>query len=237
MTLSATIALDSSRFLALLQLCDTALPIGAFSFSNGLETYTQQGLIGDAATLQTWLETVLRHAVQGSHLLPVALAYRAASTADWGQLERLDQQLTAMKHARELRETSIKTGQSLLRLARQVWPGPVIERLRMLQQQGKVAAHHALVLGVVGWELGWDEQVIVEAAGYQWLSGMVSVALRLLPLGQLAGQQLLSTLLKSVPALATAIHQQGWDDLSSMAPEFDIRGMQHETLYSRLFQS
>jgi urease accessory protein len=228
---------DPSRFLALLQLCDTALPIGAFSLSHGLETYTQQGLIHDAATLQTWLETVLRHVVHGSHLLPVALAYRAASTADWGQLERLDQRLTAMKHARELRETSIRTGQSLLRLARQVWPGPIIEHLSALQQQGKVAAHHALVLGVVGCALRWAERVIVEAAGYQWLSGMVSVALRLLPLGQRAGQRLLSTLLTSLPALATDIHQQGWDDLFSAAPEFDVRAMQHETLYSRLFQS
>jgi urease accessory protein len=233
----AAVIPDPSRFLALLQLCDTALPIGAFALSNGLETYTQQGLIYDAATLQTWLETVLRHVVHGSHLLPVALAYRAASTADWGQLERLDQRLTAMKHARELRETSIRTGQNLLRLARQVWPGPALEHLRALQQQGKVAAHHALVLGVLGCALRWDERVIVEAAGYQWLSGIVSAALRLLPLGQRTGQQLLSTLLTSLPALATDIHQQGWDDLFSAAPEFDIRAMQHETLYSRLFQS
>jgi urease accessory protein len=233
----ATVTSDPSRFLTLLQLCDTALPIGAYSLSNGLETYTQRGLVYDAATLQTWLETVLRHVVQGSHLLPVALAYRAASAADWGQIERLDQRLTAMKHARELRETSIRTGQSLLRLARQVWPGPALEHLRALQQQGKVAAHHALVLGVLGRELGWDERVIVEAAGYQWLSGMVSVALRLLPLGQRAGQQVLSTLLTSLPALATDVRRQGWDDLFSAAPEFDIRAMQHETLYSRLFQS
>jgi urease accessory protein len=233
----ATVMFDSSRFLALLQLCDTALPIGAFALSGGLETYTQQGLICDAAALQTWLETVLRHVVHGSHLLPVALAYRAASAADWGRLERLDQRLTAMKHARELRETSIRTGQSLLRLAGQVWPGPAVEHLRALQQQGKMAAHHAVVLGVLGCELGWDEHVIVEAAGYQWLSGMVSVALRLLPLGQLAGQQLLSTLLTSLPALAADTHRRGWDDLFSAAPEFDIRAMQHETLYSRLFQS
>jgi urease accessory protein len=106
-----------------------------------------------------------------------------------------------------------------------------------LQQQGKVAAHHALVLGVLGCALRWDEHVTVEAAGYQWLSGMVSAALRLLPLGQRAGQQLLSTLLTSLPALATDIHRRGWDDLFSAAPEFDIRAMQHETLYSRLFQS
>jgi urease accessory protein len=233
----ATVTSDPSRFLTLLQFCDTALPIGAYSLSNGLETYTQQGHVYDAATLQTWLETVLRHVVHGSHLLPIALAYRAASAADWGQIERLDQRLTAMKHARELRETSIRTGQSLLRLAGQVWPGLVLDHLLTMRQQGKVAAHHALVLGVLGCELRWGERVTVEAAAYQWLSGMVSVALRLLPLGQRAGQQVLSTLLTSLPALATDIHRQDWDDLFSAAPEFDIRAMQHETLYSRLFQS
>jgi urease accessory protein len=226
-----------AQCLALLQLCDTALPIGAFAFSNGLETYAQQGLISEVMTLQEWLEAVLHHVVHTSHLLPVALAYRATTTADWGQIERLDQQLTAMKHARELREASMKAGQGLLRLAVQVWPGPMIERLHVLCQQQRLVGHQALVLGVLGCELEWEERIIVEAAGYQWLSGMISAALRLLPIGQLAGQRLLAILLQHLPALAEAIRQQGWDDLSSAAPEFDIRAMQHETLYSRLFRS
>jgi urease accessory protein len=226
-----------AQFLALLQLCDTALPIGAFAFSNGLETYAQQSLISEVTTLQEWLEAVLHHVMHSSHLLPVALAYRATAAGEWGQLERLDQQLTAMKHARELREASVKTGQGLLRLAVQAWPGPIIERLHVLCQQQRVVGHQALVLGALGFQLGWEEQVIVEAAGYQWLSGMISAALRLLPIGQLAGQCLLAVLLQHLPAIADTIRQQDWDDLCSAAPEFDIRAMQHETLYSRLFRS
>jgi len=226
-----------SHFLALLQLCDTALPTGAYAFSSGLETYTQQGLIPAVATLQEWLEAVLHHAVHGSHLLPVAIAYRATTAGDWAQLERLDQHLTAMKHARELREASVKTGQGLLRLAVQVWPGPAVERLHELYQQQRVAGHQALVLGVIGCQLGCEERTIIEAAGYQWLSSMISVALRLLTIGQLAGQQLLTALLPHLPVVADDIRQQGWDDLTNAAPEFDIRAMQHETLYSRLFQS
>jgi urease accessory protein len=226
-----------SRFLALLQLCDTALPIGTFSFSNGLETYTQQGLIQDVATFQQWLEAILRHTLCGSHLLSVALSYRATAAGDWTQLERLDQQLTAMKHAREQREASVKTGRGLLRLVVQVWPGPAVERLHTLCQQQRVVGHQALVLGVIGCQLGCEERIIIEAAGYQWLSSMISAALRLLPIGQLAGQQLLTALLPHLPVIADDIHQRGWDDLSSAAPEFDIRAMQHETLYSRLFRS
>jgi urease accessory protein len=226
-----------SHFLALLQLCDTALPTGAYAFSSGLETYTQEGLIPAVATLQEWLEAVLHHAVHGSHLLPVALAYRATTAGDWAQLERLDQHLTAMKHARELREASVKTGQGLLRLAVQVWPGPAVEHLHGLCQQHQVAGHQSLVLGVIGSELGCEERIVVQAAGYQWLSSMISAALRLLPIGQLAGQQLLTALLPHLPGIADDIHQQGWEDLSSAAPEFDIRAMQHETLYSRLFRS
>src|SRR5918996_3130792 len=218
-----------AHFLALLQLCDTALPIGAYAFSNGLETYTQEGLIPAVATLQEWLEAVLHHAVHGSHLLPIALAYRATAAGDWAQLERLDQHLTAMKHARELREASVKTGQGLLRLAVQVWPGPAVERLHGLYQQHRLAAHQALVLGVIGCQLGYEERIIIEAAGYQWLSSMISAALRLLPIGQLAGQRVLAALLPHLPAMADNIRQQGWDDLSSAAPEFDIRAMQHQT--------
>jgi len=131
----------------------------------------------------------------------------------------------------------VKTGQWLLRLAVQVWPRPAIERLQALCQQQRVVGHQALVLGVLGCELGWEERIIVEVAGYQWLSGMISAALRLLPIGQLAGQRLLTVVLQHLPAIADAIRQQGWDDLSSAAPEFDIRAMQHEALYSRLFRS
>jgi urease accessory protein len=231
------ITVARSRLLTLLQVCDTALPIGAFSFSNGLETYTQQGLITDVETLQTWLETLLRYTVHPGHLLPVALAYRATETADWAQLERLDQHITAMKHARELREASMRTGQRLLRLAGQVWPGPAVERMHALCREGRVIGHHALVMGMLGWELGLPERVVIEAVGYQWLCAMVSAALRLLPLGQVAGQRLLTTLLSSLPAIADDIGQQGWDELSSATPEYDIRAIQHETLYSRLFQS
>jgi urease accessory protein len=236
-TLMTKISCSPSQFLALLQLCDTALPIGAFAFSNGLETYTQQGFMPGVEAVQEWLETLLHHSVHGSYLLPVALAYRAAAAADWAQLERLDQRLTAMKHARELREASVKTGQGLLRLAVQVWPGPAVERLHALCQQQRMAGHQALVWGVLGCELAWQERVIVEAAGYQWLSGMVSATLRLLPIGQLTGQRMLTALLQHLPVIADDICRQGWDDLGSAAPEFDIRAMQHETLYSRLFRS
>jgi urease accessory protein len=232
-----TISCLPSHFLALLQLCDTALPIGAYTFSSGLETYTQQGLIAEVTTLREWLEAILHHTVRNSHLLPVALAHRATTARDWAQLERLDQHLTAMKHARELREASVKTGQGLLRLAVQVWPGPAVERLHGLYQQHRLVAHQALVLGVIGCHLGYEERIIIEAAGYQWLSSMISAALRLLPIGQLAGQQLLTALLPHLPVIADDIHQQSWDDLASAAPEFDIRAMQHETLYSRLFRS
>jgi urease accessory protein len=100
-----------------------------------------------------------------------------------------------------------------------------------------VAGHQALVLGVIGYQLGYEERIIIEAAGYQWLSSMISAALRLLPIGQLAGQRLLTALLPHLPVIADDVQQQGWDDLCSSAPEFDIRAMQHETLYSRLFQS
>jgi len=231
------LSLSPTGFLALLQLCDTALPIGAFSFSHGLETYAQEGLIHDAATLHAWLEAILRHSVHGGHLLPVALAYRTAAAVDWVQLQRLDAQLTAMKHARELREASLKIGQRLLELARHLWPGTAIEELYARRRQGTLAGHHAVVFGVLSWTLELGERVTVEAAGYTWLSGMISAALRLFSLGQSAGQRVLRSLLTLLPGIADTISRQDWDDLMSAAPGLDIRAMRHERLYSRLFQS
>jgi urease accessory protein len=229
--------LTPTALLALLQLCDATLPIGAFAFSTGLETYTDRGLVADAASLRTWLESILHHNIQTGHLLPVALAYRATATQAWTHLEQLDQRLTAMKHAREIREASAKVGQGLLRLARHVWPGAAIERCHTLRLQGRMVGHHAVVLGLLGCEMGLSERVIVEVAGYQWLQGTVGAALRLLPLGQSAAQLVLAALLPQLPAMADDIAQQGWDELSTATPALDIYAMQHEVLYSRLFQS
>jgi urease accessory protein len=230
-------SLAPTTLLALLQLCDATLPVGAFAFSNGLETYTDKGLVTDADSLRTWIEIVLHHNVQTGHLLPIALAYRATTAQEWTQLEQLDQRLTAMKHAREIREASAKVGQGLLRLARHVWPGAAVEHCHTLRQQGKMLGHHAVVLGLLGCDMGLTERVIVEAAGYQWLQGIVAAALRLLPLGQSTAQLLLGTLLRQLPAMADDVGQQGWDDLSTATPALDIYAMQHEVLYSRLFQS
>lgn len=131
----------------------------------------------------------------------------------------------------------MKVGQRLLRLARDIWPGPSVESLHTLWRQGTIAAHHAVVFGALGCALELGERTTVEAAGYIWLSGMISAALRLFALGQSAGQRVLTSLLTGLPPIADAISQQGWDDLSNAAPGFDIRAMRHETLYSRLFQS
>jgi urease accessory protein UreF len=103
-------------------MCDTALPIGAYAFSNGLETYTQQGLIPEVAALQEWLEATLHHAVHGSHLLPVALAYRATAAGDWAQVSTGERATMSLAdsfrvHARVFTHGFSTHGKSRARLA------------------------------------------------------------------------------------------------------------------------
>jgi len=221
----------------LLQLSDQLFPTGAYAFSHAIETYVEQGVVHDRASCQRWLENVCRYSLGPGDMVFCANAFRLAADCQLDDLRTLDRRLTAFKIARELRQESQRTGQAFLRASLSLQPLPLVKAFLSMVQQGEVAGHHAIAFGIVTQQLGVPQTHALQGYGYQAVAGWVAAALRLVPLGQTDGQRLLHDLAPVVSDVIARCHDLLPEDAWSSTPGLDLRSMQHERQYSRLFRS
>ncbi|MHB0977067.1 MAG: urease accessory protein UreF [Candidatus Aquicultorales bacterium] len=220
-----------------MQLSDSSFPSGTFTQSFGLETYAQEGVVKTREALEELLAGYLSDSIATSDGLALRLAYRAARDGNLEELVELDRILTAVKLARESREGSIKTGVRLLRLGKKLYPDPLLIHFDELVMQAKTQGHYGVVMGMVGQSAEVGEEEILVAFAYSSAAAMVSRAVRLMPIGQNDGQ----LLLKRLSAVTKEASEKGAglskEHIGSITVAFEIRAMQHEGLYSRLFMS
>ncbi len=226
--------------LRLLQLVSPALPVGAFSYSEGLEVLVQAGLLGDAVALQAWLEAELRC---GSLTLEVAaLAGLRQGLARWRQagsqaaqaaVADLDGWLLALREAPELRAQQRQMGASLLQLLADLgWPLPEPEPGAAPPSLAWPAAFAWAGLCL---DLGSPE--LEEAYLYGWIANQISAAVRLVPLGSTEGQRLQLQLAPLIAERAAALAAADPHQLWSGGVGAGLAQLRHAELYSRLFRS
>jgi urease accessory protein len=223
--------------LSLLQISDSFFPTGAFTQSYGLETYVQEERVHSRETLVEFLTVYLLEALATSDCLALALAYRAAERVDLEEIQQLDQILTAQKVVRESRQASLKTGSRMLRVINQLYSIPLMLEFSRLIRDGKAHGNHAMVFGLAGQGLGIGLKEVALAYVYNATSGIVNSAVRLVPLGQNDGQWVLMSLQKTMQETVDVSLELTLEDLGASTPALEIRAMQHERLYSRLFMS
>ena len=217
-----------------LRLASPGLPIGAYSYSQGLETAIDLGQIHDRASAEHWLRGLLVGPVSRYDAPMLARAHRASAANDAPALVALNQTLLASRDSREQRQESVQMGYSLRQLLAAL-PETASQPLPAALQDGELA--FLLAYGWAGCRLGLDAATVVQAYLWVWLENQVMVLMKALPMGQTAGQQLMSALL---PALAAASEQAlTLPDarLSAFAPMQSWMALRHETQYSRLFRS
>ncbi|HVW91235.1 MAG TPA: urease accessory protein UreF [Devosia sp.] len=203
-----------------------AFPVGAFAWSAGLETAIAGRAVTDSASLQNWLSGALAHGGIRMDAIFLAQAWRAVEAADLAELAALYLALvpSAERHA----ETTVM-GDAFL-IAAQTWPSEVFARLPTPCPYpiavGAVAAAHDIALG--------DTLIALLTA---IVHGQISVAVRLVPLGQTAGLKVMAALEPEIAALAAAAATATLDDIGGIAYAADIAQMRHETLQPRIFRS
>jgi urease accessory protein len=221
----------------LLQLSDQFFPTGAYTFSHALEMYVSLGLVHDRASCQEWLTTLCYNAIGPCDLVFCTAAFRLAAEQDLPALLALDHLCAAYKVARELRLESRHTGQAFLRAAMALQPAPLAAEFYQQAHQDATPGHHAVVFGLITQSLGVPEEPATLAYLYNVTAGLVGAAVRLIPLGQTAGQRLLhdmaATLLEVRQLYRHLTPEEAW----SCTPGLEVRSMQHERLYSRLCRS
>ncbi|WP_179131344.1 urease accessory protein UreF [Candidatus Entotheonella palauensis] len=221
----------------LLQISDQLFPTGAYAFSHALETYVDHGLVHDRATCQPLFEALCDHALGPCDAVFCRHAFRAAAQDRMARLVELDRLLTAGKVTQELRLESEHTGQAFIRASLAMQPPPLVEAFWQAARQKITPGNHAIAFGLVAQGIGISEVCTVQSYLYNVVAGWVSVAVRLVPLGQMEGQRLLFDLTSRLGDVMQRYCDLDPEDTWSNTPGLDLRSMQHERLYSRLFRS
>lgn len=221
--------------LQLIWLASPGLPVGAFSYSEGLEAAVDHGRVVDEAGAGAWLLCQLQLAQARGDLAATAAAWQAWATHDVPRIAALNAWVLATRESAEFRLQTEQTGRSLAGWLAQRAPADDA-RLATLQALAPAPAW-PVAAALAGWRSGAPQRSALVALAFGWAENMVQAAVKAVPLGQSAGQRLLGTLAQAIPAAVDDAIAR--DDVTRQAftPMLAILSARHEAQYSRLFRS
>ena len=223
---------NNQQLFRLLQLASPLLPVGGYSYSEGLESLVSQAIVSDRLTLKTWVQRELQVGTIRIEVAMMDRAYLAGIDTDGERLRYWNQWLSALRETEELRQQSWQMGGSLTKLVLELTPG--IQNLITAIDR---PCNYAIAFGIIAqyWQI--DRHTTIAAYLHSWVTNFLSAGIKLIPLGQTAGQQILWELQDEIDTLAQAIPALTDEDLYACSWGMSLASMQHETLYSRLFRS
>jgi len=217
------------RLVRLLQLASPTLPVGAYSYSQGLETALEAGVVSDAATAARWIGEVLEHSVARAEA-PIVLRLVAAwRNDDLAAAQHWNAMFLASRETSELRAETVQMGYSLGRLLTEIGEGQGLDTIE------EISFPAAFAHAVARW--GIDATPALLAYLWAWLENQVMAAVKAVPLGQTDGQRLLLALGERLEGVAARAARTADDEIGAFAPRFALLSSRHEVQYSRLFRS
>lgn len=228
--------MDTLSLIQGLRFVDSFFPSGGFAFSSGLESAVKCGAIENGKDLAGYVEDLLVHGVGKREAAATATAHLAAATDRLDLALTVDRQLDELKLSRESRLASRQIGRQVMKgAAGQNDENRVVKEFRRAIDEGRTPGHVPVAIGLTLAGCGWSRQDTVAAFLYQTAQGFVSAAMKLLPVGQQEGQQLLNDWAPLMTELSRRAKPQA--NLMSWSPVQDIYAMRHARLESRLFRS
>ncbi len=219
----------------LFQMISAGLPIGAFAYSQGLESAVERGWVGNADTASQWIAGVLTHSVASLDVPVIGRMYQAWQVTDAPRLYRWNAFLIACRDTAELRAEERHLGEALARLlsslevpqAASWWGGGA--------QAGNTSYAAMFTLAATRWNI----PLLPAVRGYvwTWLENQVAAAVKLVPLGQSQGQRMLASLASSIPEVVERGLSLDDDEIDATVPGLFMASALHESQYTRLFRS
>jgi urease accessory protein len=228
------LATTPKALLQLMQLASPALPVGGFSYSEGLEAAVEAGLVRNEAQAGDWLVDQLHLSLARADLPVLAQAVPAWQARDMARIRSLNDWVQATRDSAELRQQTQQMGRSLAEwLKNHDTPDDRVALLAALRPAPTWPLAFALAATLSGAPL----RDVLLSFGFGWAENMVQAAMRSVPLGQSAAQRILARLINALPGMAQ--RAAALDDYQRQAftPMLAILSAQHETQYSRLFRS
>lgn len=211
----------------LLQLASPTLPVGAYSYSGGLEAACESGIVNDAASAERWIGDVLEFCIARMEGPILHSLIRSFNEDDASGIQELNARFLASRETAELRAETVQMGYSMKRLFADLGLGEV--------PLAEPAFPAAYAYAASQWKI--DPDAALQAYLWAWLENQVMAAVKAVPLGQTDGQRILLSLGDLLPALAERAKNMKEQDTGNFAPGLAMLSARHETQYSRLFRS
>ncbi|MEP6790015.1 MAG: urease accessory UreF family protein [Ramlibacter sp.] len=227
--MTAGTTITDASLLQLIWLASPALPVGGFSYSEGLEAAVDHGLVSDEASASDWLTEQLHLSHARSDLAVLALAIDAWRSNGIQRVAQLDAWVLQSRETAEMRQQTEQMGRSMVEWLKSVQPELAT------RAQGNLTYPVACALAVSPTSASTRDAMLALAFG--WAENMTQAAIKSVPLGQSAGQRILRRLAAEIPAAVDHALSLADDERQAFSPMLAILSARHETQYSRLFRS
>jgi urease accessory protein len=239
MTTKATITITITvmriaELTALLHLASPALPIGAFSYSQGLESAIEHGLIHDGDSAREWITSGLTNVLARGELPFLAHQMTRWRDHDAAALAAADEEFLASRESAELRRETQQMGWSLAQLCTQLEWGDAA-RLATLNAIKPISQPTAFAFAAYAHDAATD--AALAAYAFSWVENQAAAALKAVPLGQIAGQRIIVALRAAIDNAVEKALDTSPGEINTFAPQLGILSARHESQYSRLFRS
>lgn len=227
-------AAGTAGMLAVLQLCDSALPTGMFAHSLGLETYIDDGTVHDEPSFLAWIRHCLHHQVVPAE----GWAVRAVATAsDDEAVWRADDLLAAQALPVQVRDAAAAMGRRMTEIGAENFPSPRLLIYAQRLREGTSRGNPAVAFALVGTELGVAWEQLAGAYLFSTVTSLTQNAVRGIPIGQNAGQRVLRALHDDVARGVERIGCMSADEFGATSTGLEIAQMRHAWQRARMFMS
>ncbi len=227
---------SSAALIRLLAWLSPSFPVGAFSYSHGLEWAIEDGTVRTPADLEAWLGDILNHGAGRNDAILFVHAYAAGSLADAAAVAAIAELAAALQPSKERRLEACAQGAAFLSAVAASWPNARFAALKESLDRAPAIPYPVAVAAATA-----THEIPLRPALVAYLNGLaaniVSAGVRAIPIGQTDGQRIIAGLAPLVEDLAGAALASSLDDLGGAAIRADIASMKHETQYTRLFRS
>jgi len=234
---TTTEQLTDRGLLRLLSWLSPAFPVGAYSYSHGIEYAVECGLVKDRQSLKGWIETILLHGAGQGDAVFFAQAHRAVVREDDERLLEIFELADVLRGSKELALESSAQGSAFLKMLRAVWPDVVLDKwqTKLVEQQRRPAYPVVVAMAAA------RHRVPLKAALSAYLqataANLISAGVRLVPLGQTDGQLATAALEETIIKATLWAMETDLEDIGAATPMVDWTSIAHETQYTRLFRS